>query len=77
MSDLWALLIEGPDSVLAMPSKEEAEARAAELNAEYETYKSQPGAQAEYIARWNAVVAPWPFSAEAHAEELTNEDDDA
>jgi hypothetical protein len=73
-TELWAVHIEGPDSMLAMPSKEEAEKRADELNAGYAQYASKPGRQAERLAKWHAVVVPWPGTAEGHAEELADEE---
>lgn len=63
MSDdttLWALHIEGPDDFYAMPSKAAAQAHADILNRFMAQGKSH----------MKALVALWPHSAEAHAENM-------
>lgn len=55
--ELWALHIEGPDDIFAMPSKEAAEAHAVILNERLPDH-------------CRAVAKPWPHSAEAHAEDM-------
>lgn len=75
MPELWALHMEGPDSVIPMASKEEAEAKAKETNDAYELFKQRPNAS-EHDARWHGVVIPWPYSAEGHAEALAERTDD-
>jgi hypothetical protein len=73
MPELWALHVEGPDSVIPMASKEEAEAKAKELNDGYEEYAKTASPNAP---RWHGVVIPWPHSAEDHAEALAERTDD-
>lgn len=72
---LWAVHIEGPDSVIARPSKDDARRDAAELNAQYVKYKQRPDAS-EDDARWHATVVPWHGSAKEHAEALATDDGD-
>lgn len=70
-TELWAVYIEGPDSIRAMPSKDAAEKRVKELNAGYAQYA---GHQAERIAKWHAEVVSWTGTAEEHALELDDEE---
>jgi hypothetical protein len=70
MTDLWAIHVEGPDSVLAMPSREVAEEKAKQINDTYEAFIARPGARPDVDVRWCAAVVPWPYTAEGHAEAL-------
>lgn len=72
MSDLWAVHVEGPDDVLAMPDAVEAEKQAEQINAAYERFAARPDAS-ELDGRWHAVVIPWPYDAEGHAESLAEQ----
>lgn len=56
-SQLWALLIDGPDEMHPAPSQEEAEATAAALNR----------IPALRRAGCTAKAIPWPYIPEAHA----------
>lgn len=73
--DLWAIHIGGPDSIIARPSREQAELDAAALNKQCEEYKRRPDAS-EHDAYWHAVVVLWTGTAEEHAEELATDDGD-
>lgn len=54
-TQLWALLIEGPDDLYAMPSRRDAEVHATILRGHLEGLGL------------SVKVVPWPHSAEAHA----------
>lgn len=75
MAELWAMHVQGPDSVIAMASKEDAEREAAQMNAAYEEFKKRPDAS-ENDGRWHAVVIPWDGSEEEHAQCLADADGD-
>lgn len=60
-TQLWALLIEGPDDLYAMPSRKDAEAHANILRPHFERIS----AGRDIVL--NPKVVPWPHSAEAHA----------
>jgi hypothetical protein len=64
MAELWCVHVEGPDDIFPMPSKEEAEKEAAEINAvaarEFEDHGDD--------IMFRAVVVIYPYSAESHAE---------
>jgi hypothetical protein len=59
-AELWCLHIVGPDDVHAAPSKAHAEKAAAAFN---EQFKGSANLM-------HAEVAPWPHSAESHAEDV-------
>lgn len=69
-SDLWAVHVQGPDDILAMPSRAAADAYAADVNAAYEQFKNRPDAS-KYDASWRAEVIGWDGTPEEHAEDLT------
>lgn len=74
-NELWAVSIEGPDSLFAMPSREVADERAAKWNAMIDaSYRRVPADIDEMRAQ--AVVIPWPSSAESHASSLAHYGDD-
>lgn len=58
---LWALLIEGPDDLYAMPSWKDANAHANILRSHFERIS------AEKDVTLVPNVVPWPHSADAHA----------
>lgn len=60
-TQLWALLIEGPDDLYAMPSRKNAEVHASILRPHFERMAAGKG-----ITLIPKVI-PWPHSAEAHA----------
>lgn len=60
MTTLWALHIKGPDDIYAMPSERAAKAHADILNHHFQ--RTHSSVQAD--------VVPWPYSAEAHAENM-------
>ena len=69
MTDLWCVHIIGPDDVIAYPDKASAENEARLLNesiadeaARHRDDENWPAGRAE--------VAPWPWSAEAHAADM-------
>lgn len=57
---LWAIQIEGPDDLYAMPRESAAQEQADILNAAFE----RGGLEVR------AKVVPWPHSAEAHAQDM-------
>ena len=62
---LWAIHVEGPDDMIAAPSKDAGEREAALLNryfARIVTNENDPDLR--------AVVVPWPYSADSHAHSL-------
>lgn len=59
MADLWCMNVVGPDDVHAAPSREDAERAVAWYQ---ERFKDCPEV--------GFVVAPWPHSAQSHAESL-------
>jgi hypothetical protein len=62
--ELWALHIQGPDDLFAMPSKEAAQQQADILNAEFKARKAERGDNYPIIT---VAVIPWGGSAESHA----------
>lgn len=64
-AELWAVHIEGPDDIEAASSREAADARADELNA----WAARKHVADDGIVFLAKVVA-WPYSTEAHAEDL-------
>lgn len=62
---LWGVHVEGPDDIEASPSKEDAQIRADSLN-QWATEKRL----ADVCIQFNAKVVPWPFTPEAHTEDL-------
>ncbi|MFP3564747.1 hypothetical protein [Paraburkholderia sp. SIMBA_030] len=74
---LWMLHIEGPDDIVAAPSKEEADKVAAAFNAFYGAYLAKQRAASVAAGRdpnnWptiNAVVVEWDSTAKAHAKSV-------
>lgn len=65
---LWCMHILGPDDVHAAPSRAHAEKAAAALNALHAAREEQ----SEHDPKVEAVVAPWPHSAESHAESVAD-----
>lgn len=72
MSDLWAMHIPGPDDIYAAPSKEAAEHMAKLHNASMDAFfEKHPRTQDDPSKVCvTAVVVPWPFGAEDHAEAI-------
>lgn len=77
-TQLWAVHVQGPDSVIAQPSRQAAETYVAEINQAYEVLAQRPDAS-EADPRWHGVVIPWDGTPQQHAEELARlaEDPDA
>jgi len=73
-TQLWGLLIEGPDDLYAMPSRNDAEVHANILRPHFERIAAEKG-----VTLMPTVIL-WPHSAEAHAanmrEHLTDLQDD-
>lgn len=69
---LWAIHIPGPDDLHAAPSLAQAEAAAAAHNAAIrEWYASRPTPNfLPSLESALAVVVPWPYSREGHAEDV-------
>jgi len=67
MAKLWCIHVEGPDDMIAMPSKETAERDAEIMNNGWRGRRdpspNDPG--------FNAVAVEWPYSAEQHAEDMS------
>lgn len=79
MTELWCIRIPGPDDLFAKESKEAAEIAAAEHNKaitewyeqqDQEKWKTLPPLESSL-----AVVEPWPWGAESHAEDLVEQSD--
>lgn len=83
---LWCVHVQGPDTLIAQPSKAIAEQRAERWNRELDEMRSKAVPQPPPIAEWDergqASPAPapehriifkvtrWPWTAAAHAAEL-------
>jgi hypothetical protein len=74
---LWMLHIQGPDDVVAAPSKKEAEAVAVAFNAYFGAYLTKQRAASVAAGQdpnnWptiNAVVTEWDGTATSHARSL-------
>lgn len=65
---LYAVHVQGPDDIIAAPSKREAEVLAEKLNAFFVSLKSGPAAPTI-----EAVVIAWPYAPSAHADELAKD----
>lgn len=65
-TNLWAVHVEGPDDILAMPSKADAEKYANHLNAAYEQFTRRPDHDSELDPRWHGVVIPWDGTTAEH-----------
>ena len=66
---LWAIHVEGPDDVVAMPDEATARRHAKAINELYERFARRPDAS-PVDGRWDASVIEWPFHAHEHAGEL-------
>jgi len=64
---LWCVTVLGPDDVYAAPSHDAAETYAHEMN---KKIHGRPNAPDDVLCF--AYAAPWPHSAEAHAEDVKN-----
>jgi hypothetical protein len=67
---LYAVHVQGPDDIIAAPSKREAEVLADKLNAFFAEIKRGRG---ENYPTTDAVVITWPYAPSAHATELAND----
>lgn len=67
--ELWAVHIEGPDDVIACADRAEADTRAAEINQAWAQFRQRPDAS-DNDPRWHAVVVPWTYGSDDHAEEV-------
>jgi hypothetical protein len=67
---LYAVHVQGPDDIIAAPSKREAEVLADKLNAFFAEITQKSGPAAPTI---EAVVIKWPYAPSAHAEELAKD----
>lgn len=67
MAELWCMHVIGPDDVHAAPDKETAQNWADWLNAEAAKSAAMIGEDDPMV---KATVAPWPYSAESHADDL-------
>lgn len=77
MTKFWMLNIQGPDDVVAAPSKEDADKVASAFNAYWSAYLAKQRAQSVADGRnpdhWptvTAVVIEWDGSASEHAESV-------
>jgi hypothetical protein len=70
MSDtLWAVHVEGPDDILAMPDRATADIKADEINGIAQMLRNRPDASPN-DPRISAKVIEWDGTAEEHAEYL-------
>lgn len=67
---LYAVHVQGPDEIIAAPSKLEAEVLADKLNAYFVEMWQKRGPAAPLI---EAVVIKYPFSADSHAKQLADD----
>jgi uncharacterized protein (DUF1330 family) len=74
---LWMLHVQGPDDVIAAPSKDDAEKAAAAFNAHWSAYlakqRAASVAEGKDPDNWptvTAVVAEWDSTPAAHARNL-------
>ena len=65
MSELWCCHVNGPDDLFAAPDKETAQRWADDINA-----KKTP------TSWFSAEVILWPYSAEAHARHLREDEEE-
>lgn len=65
---LWAVHVQGPDTVIAQPNRECADSRAKHWNAFIEQRMSRDPSPNDPVMR--CEVVEWPHSANGHAEEL-------
>lgn len=72
--ELWALHIQGSDDILAMPDRKTAEADKALYDAADDQTRTSGDPHRPLL---NAVVIPWPSSAESHADDLRRQDDES
>ena len=68
----WALHINGPDDVIAMPDKATAEAKAKEFNELAERHRNRPDARPDVEPHMSAEVMEWEWSPEEHDEALAD-----
>lgn len=70
--ELWCVHIPGPDDIYAHPDRAAAEKHAGEFNTFMRAYwQRNPQTENDPTeASLTAVVIPWPWSAESHAEAL-------
>lgn len=67
---LWCMHVPGPDEVYARASREDAEQAAEKHNAAVRGFLEAASLQVDDLPNLMAVVIPWPWSAERHAENL-------
>lgn len=75
-AELWCIRIPGPEDIFAMPSREAAEQEKASHDAAITTWYQNPTVDKKYLPSLEnmmAVVEPWPYDAESHAEDLLNQ----
>lgn len=68
---LWCVNIQGPDDIIAMSGRASAQVYADELNKFFTDYATKHGHKDDPSA--HAIVAPWPWSAESHADDLARD----
>jgi len=70
-ADLWCIHLQGPDDLIAAPSKERAEERAAALNVAFDQDRdSVPEDRRHFYPHLNAAAVPWQNTAERHEIDL-------
>jgi hypothetical protein len=67
---LYAVHVQGPDDIIAAPSKREAEVLAEKLNAFFVEMAQKSGPASPLI---EAVVITWPYAPSSHATLLAHE----
>lgn len=69
-STLWAVHVQGPDSLIAQPDKATAEQRADEWTRMAAQVRERAIAEGMDLPNLVCVAAPWPYDPASHAEEL-------
>lgn len=74
---LWSVHVQGPDDILAVVDRAEADKQAAQINDWYAAVTQRPDYDPETFPRVHADVIEWPFSPSAHAEQLAEREGEA
>jgi hypothetical protein len=72
---LWAIHVQGPDTVTAAADRDEAEKHADGINRAYEALTRSDDFDPGVYPRIRAVVIEWPYDRAAHAEDLAAGDE--
>jgi hypothetical protein len=72
---LWAIHVQGPDDVIAVADRDEAQQHADGINRRYAEHTRDPEFDPGVYPRIRAVVIEWPYDRAAHAEDLAAGDE--